>query len=335
MSQQTHSRRDVLGLIGTTLAAAGALRLPAARAADAAPGGMTLGFSTYALRSFAPADAVRAVAGAGFDAIEIACLDGFPTDPATLAPAGRAELRRALADAGLRLSALMDNLPIHGDAKSHAANLVRLNRAAELARELNPDGPSVIESVLGGGPGKFADLRDSYIARLREWNEIGRKHGVTIAIKPHRMNAVDSVAKANELLMATLPAGADGPPFALRLAFDWSHYALRPDLADDRGPMTVERAVAEARPHLAFVAAKDVELVDGKPTFRLPGETGKTDHAAVIKALHASGYRGDVNCEVSSVIWKAAGYDAAAAMKQCYAKMSAAFDAARVKRAKG
>ncbi len=325
------SRRDALRLIGT--AAVGALLPGVGRAADA-PARMTLGFSTYALRSSAPVDAINAVAKAGFDAIELACLDGFPTDPAALTPAGRADVRKAVADAGLRLSALMDNLPIHVDAKAHAANLVRLNRVAELARELSPADPPVVESVLGGAPGKFAELRDSFVARLREWNELGRKHGVTIAIKPHRMNAVDSVAKANELLSAIVPQTTAGPPFMLRLAFDWSHYALRPDLADDKGELTPDRAVAQARPHLAFVAVKDVELVNGKAAFRLPGETGKTDHAGTIKALHAAGYRGDLNCEVSRAIWDKPGFDAPAAMKLCHEKMSAAFEAAGVERRK-
>ncbi|HEX8915804.1 MAG TPA: sugar phosphate isomerase/epimerase [Humisphaera sp.] len=322
------SRRDALRLLCSS-AAAGCL--PAlARAADAPkPARMTLGFSTYGLPGVAPLDAVKRVAAAGFDAVEVCCLADFSTAPEKLDKAARRDLGKAIADAGLRLSALMENLPIHVDAKAHAANLVRLDRVAELARELNPDDPPVVESVLGGGADKFSALRDSYVARLREWNEIGRKHGVTIAIKPHRMNAVDSVAKANELLSAIVPQQFSGPPSMLRLAFDWSHYALRDDLKD----ATPERAVAEARPHLAFVAVKDVELVDGKPTFRLPGETGKTDHAAVLKALHAGGYRGDVNCEVSSVIWKKPGYDAAAALKLCHEKMSAAFEAAGVKRA--
>mgnify|MGYP003462799159 CR=1 FL=1 len=40
---------------------------------------------------------------------------------------------------GVRLTALMENLPATGDDAQHQANLVRLQRAAKIARALAPE----------------------------------------------------------------------------------------------------------------------------------------------------------------------------------------------------
>src|SRR5262245_41450756 len=99
-----HTRRRILGIAGVMLFAA---PLHRALAADAKqpPAGMTLGFSTYAMKSLEPVAAIEAIAKIGYDAVEICCLPDFPTDPAKLDAAARASLRKATADAGLRIPA--------------------------------------------------------------------------------------------------------------------------------------------------------------------------------------------------------------------------------------
>src|SRR4051812_13230018 len=291
--------------------------------------GMTLGFSTYAMKSLEPVAAIEAIAKIGFDAVEICCLSDFPTDPAKLDAAARASLRKAITDAGLRLPALMENLPLQADDKAHNAGLERMSKAAELAHALAPDSPPILETIVGGAAGKFDALRPMFLKRLADWAKLAERENLVIAIKPHRMSAMDSPAKAIGILKEL------GNPPSLRMVYDWSHYAHRDDLKDEQGkPATIEGTVKESLPFTVFVVAKDVDMVNGKAAFKLPGETGKTDHAAVIKALHAGGYRGDVNCEVSSQLWKQAGYDAVAAAKACYKGMAAAFEQAGVKRAK-
>lgn len=289
---------------------------------------MTLGFSTYALHDLSPADAVKAVADAHFDAIELCCLPDFSTDPAKLSPSDRQSLRKQLGDANLRLSALMENLPVQSADAAHQKSLDRLTAAAGLAHALAPDDPPILETIVGGGAGKWHELKPLFLKRLPDWAKLAEKEKVVIAIKPHRMSAMSAPAEAIEVLKAL------GEPAALKMVYDWSHYDLRDDLKDADGDVpTIESTVAQSLPYTVFVAAKDVVMENGKAVFKLPGETGQTDHAAVIKALHAGGYRGDINCEVSAQLWKQKGFDAVAAMKKCYEGMAAAFEKAGVKRA--
>ncbi len=279
------------------------------------------------MKSLEPIAAIEAIARIGYDAVEICSLPDFPTDPAKLDAAARESLRKTLATARLHLPALMENLPLQADDKPHQAGLDRLTRAAELAHALAPDSPPVLETIIGGAAGKFDALRPMFLKRLADWSKLAEREKVIIAIKPHRMSAMDSPAKAIGMLKEL------GNPAMLRMVYDWSHYALRDDLKDEQGkPATIEGTVKESLPYTVFVAAKDVEIVNGKAAFKLPGETGKTDHAAVIKALQAGGYRGDVNCEVSSQLWKQPGYDAVAAAKTCYKGLAAAFEQAGVQR---
>jgi sugar phosphate isomerase/epimerase len=288
---------------------------------------MTLGYSTYALRELVPLAAVKAVADASFDAIEICCLVDFPSAPEKLGNPDRVDLRKKLADSGLRLSALMENLPVQAEDAAHQRSLDRLAAAAQLGHALSPADPPIVETIVGGGAGKWDAVKPIFLKRLPDWAKVAEKEKVTIAIKPHRMSAMSSPGQTISLLKEL------GNPPGLKMVYDWSHYDLRDDLKDKKGqPVTISSTVAESLPYTVFVAAKDVVMENGKAAFKLPGETGQTDHAAVIKALHAGGYTGDINCEVSAQLWKQKGFDAMAAMKKCYEGMSAAFEKAGVKR---
>ena len=300
--------------------ATAAMVLPRDAIADAPAAAMTLGFSTYAMKAMSAADAIKTIAGLGFDSLELCALVGFPTDPAKLEPVARAALRKRIADSGLGLSAIMENLPLQVDDKAHEAGLSRLRAAAEFGHALSPVSPPLIETVLGGS--KWPDAKPLFLKRLADWALLAEKQKVVIAIKPHRMNAVSTPAHAMGILHEL------GNPAGLRMAYDFSHYADRADMPDH----SIAGTVRESLPMTAFVAVKDVETVEGKAVFRLPGETGKTDNAAVVKALYAGGYRGDVNCEVSRAIWDKPNFDPIAAATTCYRNMDAAFEKAGVKR---
>src|SRR5690606_13138662 len=132
--------------------------------------------------------ALKTCATLGFDGVELVAMTGWPCDPATLAPPARRELRERLADLDLELSGIMENLRVLADDKRHAENLDRLKRAAELARDLSPDRLPVIETVLGGKPGEWMQVRERMAERLRDWTRaVG---DVTLSVKPHVGNAL-------------------------------------------------------------------------------------------------------------------------------------------------
>jgi len=311
------SRRSFI----SALAAAGLAAGPALGGSDpptTAPAGVTFGFSTYGMKALATEDAISTLAGIGYDSVELAALAGWDADPATLKPDRRAVIRRRLADTGLRLTALMENLPPSADDARHQAQVDRIKAAAGLAHDLAPDSPPPVETVLGGTD--WAKSKPLFVKRLADWVRAAESADAVIAIKPHRGNALSRPEEAVELF------GELGNSPRLHMVYDYSHFAGR--------DMPMYDTIRVSLPWTVFVSIKDLAIENGREVFKLPGETGQIDYPALIRQFHAGGYRGDFNCEVSAMISKASGYDPLKAAKQCFAAIVPAFDAAGVARVK-
>src|SRR5262245_720592 len=169
---------------------------PPARGDDSAPRTIGLGFSLYGMRSLELPAAIKGLAEIGYDCTELPVMPDWPADSAKFGAAARRELRAALARFGLRLTALMENLPLVGDDAQHRANLERLKRAVEMARELAPENPAasqpprpLVETILGGKPGDFDAVKDKLAARLAEWAKVAGAAEVRLAVKAHVSNA--------------------------------------------------------------------------------------------------------------------------------------------------
>jgi sugar phosphate isomerase/epimerase len=288
--------------------AASALLLPHARAADK-PTRIPLGFSLYGMKLLSLADAISACARIGYDGVELALMPGYAAEPKALSPDARKELRSRLADAKLSLHGLMENLPALGDDKAHVANLDRLKAAADLGHALSPQSPPPVETILGGKPADWDAVKEKLAGRLVKWAEVAKAAKTVIAVKPHVGNALHSVAGATWLLKQV-----DSP--WLKLAFDYSHFALRGEKLAD--------AVAALVPHSAFAHVKDAKGTPDKFEFLLPGEHG-IDYAEYAKQLAAAKYAGPVVVEVSGLISNKPGYDPVAAAKTSYANLSKSF----------
>ena len=75
----------------------------------------------------------------------------------------------------------------------------------------------------------------------------------------------------------------------------------------------------------SFIGAKSNRLSgpdDREPSFE-----------SVLRTMHEAGYRGDVCCEVSGMVFSQKGYDPVAAAKTCYANLAPAFERAGIRRA--
>ena len=301
----------------------GAVRLSRARAAEStqpttAPAGITFGFSTYGTKSLATEEAITTLAEIGYDSVELAAVAGWDADPAGLGADRRAAIRRRLGDTGIRLTALMDNLPPSADEARHKIHVERIKAAAQLAHDLAPDSPPPLETVLGGTD--WAKSKPLFVKRLSDWVKAAESADLVIAIKPHRGNALSRPEEAVELF------GELGNSPRLRMVYDYSHFAGR--------DMPMADTIRTSLPWTVFVSIKDVVVENGREVFKLPGETGLIDYPAMIKQFHAGGYRGDFNCEVSAMISKVSGYDPLKAAKQCYTAIAPAFEAAGVTRMK-
>jgi sugar phosphate isomerase/epimerase len=285
------------------------------RAADA-PRTIGLGFSLYGMKTLETRAALKALAEIGYDCVELPVMPGWPGQSATLTKDARRALRDQLVERGLRLTALMENLPILGDDALHRANLDRLKLAADLAHDLAPQNADagkpkrpLIETILGGKPGEFDAVKERLVERLRDWAKVVTAAEVVLAMKAHIGNATQ---RPNQLLWLLDQVAS---PW-LQAAYDYSHFQLQ---ALELGE-TMKALISRS----AFIHVKDTEHAEGKRGFLLPGE-GTIDYRAMGALLKDSTYRGDVIVEVSSQVSNRPGYDPLAAASKCYNHLADAF----------
>lgn len=309
------------------LASIAGLVAVAVRGRAAEPGGRIdrLAIGNYGMKSLPLEEAIRQVAAIGFGAFECCAIPEWDSAAARMPADRRRAVAALLADSGLRLSAVMENLPPEADDGRHRAALVRLGEAVELARDLAPGRPPLVQTVLGGGT--WDAVKGMFRDRLGAWVELARERSATIAIKPHRFGAMSTPEQAAWLI------GQLGDPAALRIVYDWSHYAFR--------DLTVDGTIRDARGLVGYVAVKDAVRKEGKVSFTLPGSTaeataitrenaqdeanGGVGHATIRRALDAAGYAGDYCCEVSGQVSQQPGYDPLAAARACHRNLAGLF----------
>src|SRR5581483_7835419 len=123
-------RRQVFqhGLAAAALLACNRVRADAPQAAR-----LPFAYSLYGMKALPLEQALASCAEIGYDAVELAAMEGWPADPAKLSDESRLRLSRQLKEHNLSLAALMDNLPLDVDDARHRKNLERLQAAADLA----------------------------------------------------------------------------------------------------------------------------------------------------------------------------------------------------------
>jgi len=269
-----------------------------------------LGFSLYGMKSLSLDDGLRACAEIGYASVELALMPGYLAEPKLLSAAERGDLRKRLVDLNLALPGLMENLNLLAEEAEHKVNLDRLKAAAELAHTLSPTKPPVIETVLGGKPAQWDEVKGRMAERLKAWGETAAGANIVVAIKPHVGGALHTPDGALWLLQQV------GSP-TIKLAYDYSHYQLR--------GLALKETIAALVPHSVFIHVKDAKGEAAKFEFQLPGESGTVDYAEYLQMIKATGYRGHVIVEVSGQISGRAGYDPIAAAKKSFANLAPAF----------
>ncbi|MEQ8789715.1 MAG: sugar phosphate isomerase/epimerase [Pirellulaceae bacterium] len=309
------SRREFLAA-GAAIGASAAFAAHLPAADDKQDRGIGLGFSLYGMRSLDTGDALKTCAEIGYDCVELPVMVDWPWDSATLSKPQRREIRGQLDERGLRLSAVMENLPAVVDDARHRANLDRLKAAAEAAHDVSPDGGHIIETVLGGRPAQWEQTREAMAKRVADWAKVGEETKTVIAVKAHVGGAMHLPEHPVWLIEQI-----DSP--WLRGAYDFSHFTLR--------EVDMNESIRTLVPQSVFIHVKDRQGDASKFQFLLPGE-GDTDYVALLKGVAAAGYRGDVVVEVSGQIHNKPGYDAKAAARKSYKPLAAAFHTAGISR---
>lgn len=305
------SRREFVGI----MAACGVGLAGGAQAADKKPGALTLGFGLYGAKGVKLEEFLPKLAGLGFESVELCLLPGWGCEPAQFTPLRRRDLARLLDGAGLKLTCLMEQVDLAGDGAAQRSVRERLARAAELGRALAPQSPPVLETTMGNG--NWEQLRTQFRDNLGGWAETAKSTQTVIAIKPHRLQAVNLPEQALWLLEQV-------PSPWIRLAYDFSHYVHR--------DLTLAGTLDKLLPHTAFIHVKDTVIENGKARFLLPGESGQIDYAELFRKLKAASYRGDVCCEVSGMVSNKPGYDPLEAARISYKHMALAMQQAGITR---
>lgn len=282
--------------------------------AAAAPARIPFAFSLYGMKTLPLAQALKVCADIGYSGVELACMKDWPCDAAVLTAADRKTLRAQLDDLSLELPCLMENLGLVVPQAQHTANLDRLKLIGQLAHDLTAEGEQrpLVETVLGGKPEQWDDLKAQMVDALGDWERVARQTRTIIAIKAHVSGALHRPEDAVGLVRQI-----DSP--WIKLVYDYSHF--------ERQGLPLKATLTRMLPETVFVHIKDNVVTNGKTEFALPGD-GPTDYAEYLQLLRDGGYRGAVCVEVSSQVSNKPGYNPIIAAEQCFLKLRPAFDRA-------
>jgi len=275
-----------------------------------------LTFSTYGLPTYSLNQAIEAIANHGYDGIEINVASTSQTATEKISDIQRKEAKNRLKDRGMIVGSLMTHLQPLSSRERHASDNRRLKHDCDLACEISPDSPPVIQTVLGGK--HWVDSKQQCLDRLSDWVSIAEEHGVVVAIKPHRGHAMSRPSEAAWLL-----AQLDQPKF-LRMWYDYSHFIFR--------DIPLKQSLQQSLPFTAGVAVKDAVEKEGRVQFLLPGAAGTIDYQLLCNILREGNFFGTLCVEVSSHVWKRSDYDPTVAMRRSYEVLSSGMGSTKAPR---
>jgi sugar phosphate isomerase/epimerase len=302
------TRRHFLNLAAGTVASATLSRVMGATPPTTPSSGPSLGFSLYGMKSVPLPEAVSHCARIGYANIELALIAGFPTELSKFSAESRKDLRRQTRALGVNVSSLLANLSLAGTPAAQAGMHDLIQRAAELAHQLDDGAPPLLQTVLGGKPENWENTQAEMAERLHAWASIADRAGITMAVKAHVSSAVNTPER-----LLWLHKKVNHP--RLTLAYDFSHF--------DAAGLSLETTLRSIAPAMRFIHVKDVARGEKPARFLLPGE-GSTDYAGYFRLLEELNYRGPVVVEVSSQIFSKQGYDPVGAAEKSYAVLAKA-----------
>ena len=176
-----------------------------------------------------------------------------------------------------------------------------------MAHDVAPDAPPPVETILGGKPAQWPEIRQPMAEGLREW-AAAEAVNIELLVKAHVSMAADTPEKILWLL-------AQAPSPKLNVAFDYSHF-------EPQG-LSLEETWGALRHRTRFIHVKDTRSYGAKVQMLLPGD-GVVDYVKFFRLLQSTGYRGAVVVEVSSMLLHLPGYDPVATAEKCHRTLARA-----------
>src|SRR5437899_337283 len=78
-----------------------------------------LGLGNYGFKSYRTVDAIKFIAGVGYDSVELTMMPGWPTEPAKVSAEERKQIRSALAEYGMAFPSLLEAIPVLAEHKDN------------------------------------------------------------------------------------------------------------------------------------------------------------------------------------------------------------------------
>jgi sugar phosphate isomerase/epimerase len=276
-----------------SLLSAAALPLFAAKRAA-----IKLSIGTYGMQTLEVDRALSEIRTIGYDGAELCLMAGWPSEPSMLDSASRRRIR----EQPLAIPSLIENFNLLVSDADHARTLDRIRVAAALGRDVSPKQMPLLQTVLGGKPNEWDQVKSKMASRLADWARVAHDNGLKLAVKSHIGSASDTPEKLIWLLDQVKNPALTG-------IYDYSHFQLL--------GLDLEKSLTTLLPRSAFLTVKDGRLVDGKPQFLLPGE-GTIDYKNYFRILNANHFRGWVLVEISRQLQTQPGYDPIAAARKSY-----------------
>lgn len=270
---------------------------------------MQLAYSTYAMQSVDPLEAVDRVKEIGYEGLEINSGDDWPTAPERFGSDDRKRLSGAYQAAGFPPPVIMNLIHLCGHNEDVQDKTNRLEATCRFARDLCwLDQPSVVTTTLGKQASGWEESKASIVERLPRYAEIAADHNVILAVEAHVGQEMDTPEKARWLVDAMNHPN-------LRLNFDYSHFLML-----DIGLQHSLDLNASVSVHTHI---KDGRMVDGKVQFALPGDD-RLDLVDYLQRVKASGLDVPITVEVSGQIWKQEDYDPFDTARHCFENLDKA-----------
>ncbi len=232
-----------------------------------APPDERIGFRTIGYRNVSAVEAVRRIAAAGYDGVEV-CLEHPGLEPEALTDGACAALAQVAADAGIALA----TISYHGDRDPLELRWERVLRAIELTPAFGCN--VLIINSPRPGPEAPADLEAQFERRLAGQIKRAEALGVTLALEPEPGLLVHGCDDMRALIDRM------GSP-ALAVNLDIGHAFLTED--DLSGAIAMLGG--------SIVAAHFEDIAGGVHRHLVPG-TGEMDLPRVLADLRAAGLAG-------------------------------------------
>ena len=271
-------------------------------------GPVSLSIGNYGMQMLPVDRALAMIREIGYDGAELCLMAGWPSEPGKLDAAARRRIRQQ----ALPIPSMMENFNLLVPDVEHALTLDRIRIAAALAHDLSLPKLPVLQSVLGGKPTEWEEVKHKMARRLADWARVAHENRIGLAIKAHIGSACDTPQKLVWLLDQV------NQPH-LTAIYDYSHFQLL--------QLDLKASLETLWPRTSFLTVKDGRLVEGKAQFLLPGE-GTIDYAKYFSLLRAKRYRGWMLVEISRQLQTVPGFDAIGAARKSYQNLAPGLRAA-------